>query len=134
MSDDIVADLRWRAAALVDSATAKLIRRAADEIKRYQDADIMRGRAWEIARKLDEANDSVPTFMLPGYGYGIARDLTATATDDGITIEMQCGATILAVHLSPDEWDDFRAEGDDARDAFEAGALEDPDHDHDLER
>jgi len=65
---------------------------------RRRDADIMRGRAWEIARKLDEGTKGLPP----------ARDLTATATDDGITIEMQCGATILAVHLSPDEWDDFR--------------------------
>lgn len=79
-------------------------------------------------------DDSIPTFMLPGYGYGTASNLTATATDDGITIEMQCGATILAVHLSPDEWDDFRAEGDDARDAFEAGALEDGDEYRDLEQ
>lgn len=91
------------------------------EIKRYREADIARIRAWEIARRLDEATKGIPP----------ARSLAVSATDDGITIEMQCGARLLAVHLSPDEWDDFRADGDDARAAFEAG-LEDTDDFHDL--
>lgn len=75
-----------------------------------------------------DPSDSVPIFV----SWALARSLAVSPTGDGITIEMQCGSTLLAVHLSPDEWDDFRADGDDARAAFEAG-LEDPDRRHDLE-